>query len=162
MTSFFSFYSTVIILFGKCLVLGGRISLPHWRSVDDDLAFEVPVPTVLAVSVAQLEQFNIGRIPEKGFRKEMLIVLEVPGIHAKAKRTVHLLERRNSLTHEVDHSDTFRRCASVKALDPVRVVLLGHPIKTSLEDVGRLAVSDSVAVSAFDAGDLQKSHSLAD
>ena len=84
------------------------------------------MPAVLAVGVAQLEQFNIGRIPVKDLSKKILIVLEVPGIHAKTKRTVHIIECFLAATHEVDFFDTFRQCAGVKTLDSVRVVLLGH------------------------------------
>src|SRR4051794_17182372 len=98
---------------------------------------------VLAISVSELEQFDISRISFQSCHKELRIVINVYGIHTKAEFFIHILEYDPTAVYEVNHSDIFWCDTSVKTLDPVRVILFSHSIKTRLDNVGRLADSCS-------------------
>src|SRR3989344_2120264 len=101
----------------------------HQLSIYENLSFEEPVTAVLAISVAQLEQFNIGRVPFEHVHEQVMVVLDVCGIHAKPKNIIDLFESGFSTANEINNFDRFWHDTSVEGLDPVRVMLLCHPVK---------------------------------
>ena len=115
--------------------------LRRFHAVDDQAAFEEPVPGMLAVGLRDVEQLDVRRVATDVLAKQACVVVEVPVVERESHTPVHPLDGEASLLHDRDRPHGLRPDSVLECVERRRIGALGHAVVNLGEESRNLLLS---------------------
>ena len=100
----------------------------HLFAVDDETAFEKPVPAMFAIGLGNVKAFDVCGIAADLVEKEVRVIIEVPFVECQAHGAIDFFEGAAASFYEGNLGYGFWFCIGVKGGEGVGVWAFGHAV----------------------------------